>query len=110
MSNDLLFSVLPRLGTVKVFTDPRLQPLQKAPTQDAVSEDERDEHADVRHESGAAQYAQHRVQAIRQQQQQQQQQGQQPSPQQAQSTAASVPEDETVIPASNIYHHLDIFV
>jgi len=112
MSNDLLFSVLPREGTVKVFTDSRVQRVQKALTQETIGEDERDAHAGVRHESGEAQYFHHRVNPISDEhpQQKQQTQSDEKAKQGDENAHTDDNDKETSSPSSSIYHHLDIYI
>lgn len=112
MSNDLLFSVLPREGAVKVFTDHRVQPVRKPPAHEAIGEDERDEHAPVRHESSEAQYTRHHVQKISDESPQQRKDAHEhnDTSKSEQNPPSDEQQESDATPSSSIYHHLDIFI
>ena len=49
MSNDLLFPILPRNTKVPVEVDERVKKVQKTKKSDHLSEEDRDQHQDVKH-------------------------------------------------------------
>jgi len=90
MSNDLLFSVLPREGKVPVVVDEKVKRVSKETRARQLSEDEKETHDEERLISEQEQYKVHEK-APRQEQESSRQQHQQQADEQS---AASGPEDE----------------